>query len=541
MPSRTHPTIQEEEDESLKDAALDIIIEEEQIAPLQHKNTIIQESMTTIQSWLSSSRLNNLSITAIYYEQKSDKEFSAKVLLELFTADRSKTLQSIIDYFFNNSDRSRQLLSKALSSLTVIALDIPLMDRDNIIGFMSDLFCVSPDSFLYDFIVMASNTEQEGSYIPTLISCKLYGLDLNMSDFVISAPTSVHASFISGIVDRLLHIIASADEIIPLLEYFRDDIDEKSVSIYRRISELSARLNRLRRDDSKRSDMVQNKTGKKSSKREKRYTQLMDNTSMGAYVYHVDTLTLRDNLKSLLLELESLKPFQDYYHFAFTAGVADLLENMKQACRSLIIEYSEVFPYMIQYVRGFIIMQLCDMQSMLLTKKLRAHLIDLHLATQERYISHTEISELQTLAQRSFVFAQTIRDRYEEGNYEPLGVYESRECVKRIESMMSNVKIWEIFNDQVVSVWENLLPVLNWVDQGLGDEMLTQNQMFANAFHQLEQQFTVYRASSLHETATEYGVIGELYKKVALGMFAFTTLELDKLKSSIKPGLIQQK
>lgn len=485
-----------------------------------------------IQAWLSSTGLDNLSVPAICYEQMTNKEFSAKVLLELFTKDRSKTLQTIIDYFGEDGRRSRKRFSMVLSSLVVIALDVPRAEHEFFIQSLSNLLCIAPDSLPYDVIIRSVAAEQLESNTLSLISRTSPISNLKQNRFVLSKPASIHTSFVSEvpILNRFPRFATVENEISPILGLLTSEILSSSAQILKLILRLSLRLKRFTRIGTDRSREIMGLYKETHMKPPDYYTKLITTENMGAYNYFVDMLTMGSDIKKLLAKFDILESIQTSRRL--TIGDVARLEKVKNNCRSLINSYEELYNYMNLHARAFIIEQLCDIQTVLLTKSLKAHLFGL-LGTikKRRRTSKAEISELQTLTQNSPLFVQSIQDR-QRANLGSPGDEQKYGCEDRVNYILSNIKTWKIFSDQVVNVWQIPLSILDFVDRELsyGDGKRSKKEIIDVASHQLKEEFNIYKLSQLHGSASSYGEIGSLYKELAMCMIDYFHIELADFK-----------
>lgn len=506
--------------------------EKDEAAPLQHKNAIIQKAMMVIQAWLSSTGLDNLSVPAICYEQMTDKEFSTKVLMELFTKDRSKTLQTIIDYFGEDGRRSRKRFSMVLSSLVVIALDVPRAEHEFFIQSLSNLLCIAPDSLPYDVIIRSVAAEQLESNTLSLISRTSPIPNLKQNRFVSSKPASIHTSFVSKvpIVNRFPRFATVENEISPILGLLTSEILSSSGQILKLILRLSLRLKRFTRIGTDCSREIMGIYKETHMKPPDYYTKLVTTENMGAYNYFVDMLTMGSDIKKLLAKLDILESIQASRRL--TIGDVARLEKVKNNCRSLINSYEEIYNYMNLHARAFIIEQLCDIQTVLLTKSLKAHLFGL-LGTikQRRRTSKAEISELQTLTQNRSLFVQSIQDR-QRANLGSPDDQQKYGCEDRVNYILSNIKTWKVFSDQVVNVWLIPLSILDFVDRQLSDVdgKRSKKEIIDVASHQLKEEFDIYKLSQLHESASSYGEIGSLYKELAMCMIDYLHIKLADFK-----------
>jgi hypothetical protein len=467
-----------------------------------HSNTVIQESILILQSWFKSAGLDDLSVLSYDSHQKrTDLDFCRAVVLELFTRNCSQNLQLIIDFLHDNNKTSR-FFANALAALITISLGHAVENNAALQTSITNILCISGDSFVYDFIVLCLNGDVDCN---SIISLSQFGNENinNCYEFLNSeaAPVGSIRSFLSKV--PLVNYFFPAHAIIKendiFLMMFRgmvnsliNDINRiqadfwKSLSSsanatlgsptpatrtndsYNMITTVSSRsptdhANSLPFDDTNNCVvMLLEKNSFDENERIIYETNVITPVNASyKYVckYRFHLFSIKSKTEKLLSKLDPIKAMQNDASLARSPLVAPGLYKVKGAFKSLLLTLKQAEDSLLKFERVFIVFQMCQ-EEFISLNGLSSKFSDMALVAHRRPIELEEMKVLEGSVYKNLNMVHNLSEVFEKSFVLPDNELLKQKCAYRVLQVTDESKKFVNYFKAVESAYGQLAPIL---------------------------------------------------------------------------------
>lgn len=353
---------------------------------------LIQAHMKTIQLWNITSNSKNLSVFMSQRKNPTTQEkFCQSVLLELLDKNRSKDLQKMLD-FLHGDLTDCQPLAEALAYIILVALNI-CMDSTCALDAMTRLLCTSPDSLIFDFVLVELKKDHTQSLGVTTTNYS--GYDQYKSFLQSPTPTMYK-------IELFFHKIPVIKYLVSRCKIFKDT--DITTTMFQCLLERVKNETQLMKADFLKIPTLPAISQDVLVYNPHRNSEFKVTPMNISFFYMGSYKSLYTNLETRLNQLKSGVDFsiklQKCKSISSSPLISPYLSQIKDMYRSTILLFRNQEQTLFQFEQAFVISQMCQ-NDIISTDYVKRKFSSLAYDAKNKYVKQDDLKELKAVVDRN--------------------------------------------------------------------------------------------------------------------------------------------